>query len=145
MLNIGGSVGEEMLAGMALFIFVFLATASAEEQRTCYKCKVKNQCQELDPTSVEKCRPDVTHCVKKTTVSKATGVSVTERYCGGRDFLDIGDNLIENKCYTDIMRSRTTATICYCSTDYCNSGRPIATPVVTMVLLCITVLAVLTS
>lgn len=110
-----------MLLKMVLLLLI-ITCALAEEQRTCYKCRVKNQCQEVFPTSVEKCRPDVHQCVKKTILSKVTGAMVTERYCGGRDFLNISAELVEDKCYTDDIHSRTTATICYCSTDYCNSG-----------------------
>ncbi|KAK7072564.1 hypothetical protein SK128_006032 [Halocaridina rubra] len=105
-----------------IILLVFVVTSLADEQRTCYKCQVKNQCTILDTSSVEKCLPDVRHCVKKIIVSKATGVSVTERYCGGRDFLDQGTELVENKCYTDVTHSRTEATVCYCNSNYCNGG-----------------------
>ncbi|XP_069191130.1 uncharacterized protein [Procambarus clarkii] len=114
------------LHGVLMVVAVVLAgPGQADEPRVCYKCRAKDRCLSLDKSSLDTCNPDVKFCVKKQTLSRVTGAVVTERYCGGQDFLDSGKDLVEEKCYADLYQEngrRTSATICYCSYNLCNSA-----------------------
>ncbi|XP_071541980.1 uncharacterized protein [Panulirus ornatus] len=114
-----------MLYGVALVLLVLSPPGHTEDQRVCYKCRAKDRCFSLDTSATEHCSPDVNYCVKKETFSRVTGAMVTERYCGGRDFLNSAKGLVEEKCYSDEQDGRrTSATICYCSHNYCNGVGP---------------------
>lgn len=119
--------GKMVISVFVVVVLMLTGSGHADEQRLCYKCRAKERCLGLDKSSLEKCNPDVKFCVKKQTFSRVTGAVVTERYCGGRDFLDFSKDLVDNKCYMDIHQQdgrRTSATICYCSYNYCNKATP---------------------
>ncbi|KAG0720757.1 hypothetical protein GWK47_047798 [Chionoecetes opilio] len=110
-------------------IFTFKGTLRGAS-RNCYHCRVRERCFDTTALQLKRCAPTVDHCVKKLTVSRVTGVVVTERYCGGRDFLDTAKKrgLVEDRCYVEEEEvvvvegrdRRTASTVCFCSTDMCN-------------------------
>ncbi|XP_050688053.1 uncharacterized protein LOC126981236 [Eriocheir sinensis] len=123
-----------------------LSVASAAGgARSCYHCRVRESCLTEGEAKVRRCAPAVDHCVRKLTLSRVTGVAVTEMYCGGRDFLNAARDrgLVEERCYTEEEElvlvegrdRRTTTTVCYCAADLCNAHPPPPAPPAALVFL----------
>ncbi|KAG7163671.1 uncharacterized protein LOC121872698 [Homarus americanus] len=133
-----------MLPSVVLVLVILAGPGRAGDPRVCYKCRAKDHCLDLDTSAIETCSPDVKLCVKKETFSRVTGVVVTERYCSGRDILDSGKELVEEKCYpANEEGRRTSATVCYCSDNYCNGTPPRHSLTIGPLLLCLLVPALM--
>ncbi|XP_045112314.1 uncharacterized protein LOC123505206 isoform X2 [Portunus trituberculatus] len=129
-----------MVVPRLLYLLLSLATTTLPggAARTCYHCRVREHCLDSTAMQLKRCAPSVNHCVKKVTHSRVTGVVVTERYCGGRDFLNSARDrgLVEDRCYVEEEEvvlvegrdRRTSSTVCFCSTNMCNGESSARTP-----------------
>ncbi|XP_037790318.1 uncharacterized protein LOC119585709 isoform X2 [Penaeus monodon] len=111
---------------------LFMADPGFQDNvRMCFKCLGRDACLEPKYATVQICSPDVHRCVTKLTVSKVTGASVSEQYCGSPEVLEDSLQVLEDKCYSNDISwdsRRTQTTFCYCSYDLCNVSSHLRAP-----------------
>lgn len=115
----------------AMVVVVLTRPSWADNVRMCFKCLGRDACLEPKYATVQICSPDVRRCVTKLTVSRVTGASVSEQYCGSPEVLEDSLQVLEDKCYSNEISwdsRRTQTTFCYCSSDLCNASSHLRAP-----------------